>query len=292
MAIPRRILAATDFSECGTHAVGAAATLALRFGAELHLVHALEVPIPLFEPYAVAIPATYVADVRRSATEKLNGAMAALHARGLSGTAQLGETPAAPAIVDRAREVGADWIVVGTHGHTGLKHMLLGSVAERTVKEAECPVLTVKTEHPEKLPHLIMVAMDFSPEAEEAMKAAEEIAAELGAGIRMVHALDLGLPLVTPYEIALPEGVVEAAQQEAESRLEEMARRARAPGGVAAEVRSGPTHVALAEAASEAGADLIITGSRGLTGIKHALLGSVAERTLRHAPCSVLTLKH
>lgn len=292
MEKPHRILAATDFSECGTQAVAAAAALAERFGAELHLIHALEVPIPLFEPYAVAIPATYVADVRRSATEKLNGAMAGLRARGLTGTAELGETPAATSIVERAQEIGADWIAVGTHGHTGLRHMLLGSVAERTVREAHCPVLTVKTEHPDALPHLIMLAMDFSPEAEEALDLAKKLAAEIGAGLRLVHALDLGLPLVTPYEIALPEGVVEAAQAEAEKRLAELARRTQAPGGVAAEVRSGPTHTALVEAASDAGADLIVTGSRGLTGIKHALLGSVAERTLRHAPCSVLTLKH
>jgi nucleotide-binding universal stress UspA family protein len=59
-------------------------------------------------------------------------------------TGQLTEVPAGPAIAEEAKRVGADLVVVGTRGHTGLKHLLLGSVAERTLRLADCPVLVIK----------------------------------------------------------------------------------------------------------------------------------------------------
>ena len=65
----------------------------------------------------------------------------------MSATSHLSEVPAASAIVDLAEELGADLIIMGTRGHTGLKHVLLGSVAERTLRHAPCSVLTVKESH-------------------------------------------------------------------------------------------------------------------------------------------------
>jgi nucleotide-binding universal stress UspA family protein len=119
----RTIVAAVDFSPHSEPVVDAAVTLAKQFGAKIRLVHAYDVPIPLVSPYEVAIPEPYLEETRRMAAEKL---------------------PAAPAIVRAAEEAKADLVVIGTRGHTGLKHLLLGSVAERTVRLAPCPVLTVK----------------------------------------------------------------------------------------------------------------------------------------------------
>jgi nucleotide-binding universal stress UspA family protein len=289
MAAFKRILVATDFSEQAAKAESAALALAERNQAELHLVHALEVALPLFEPYAVVVPADWVGEARKLAQEKLDAAHATVSARGLTGTTHLGDVPAAHAVAERAREIGADLVVVGTHGHTGLKHVVLGSVAERTVEYAPCSVWTVKGEVT-AAPGTIVVGTDFSAAGSEAIEAAAEWARGAGAKLHLVHALQVPMPLVAPYEVAIPEGIIEGARREAQRQLDETAK-GLAGLDVTTELATTPAHAALADAAERLSADLIVTGSRGHTGLKHALLGSVAERTLRYAPCGVLTVR-
>jgi len=289
MAGPKRLLVATDFSEPAARALDAALALAAKRGAELHLMHALEVALPLFEPYAVVLPADWVGEARRLAQEKLAEAQELVKARGLTGTTHLGDVPAAHAIAERARALDADLIVVGTHGHTGLKHALLGSVAERTVEYAPCSVWTVKGERAAE-PRTIVVGTDFSEAGSEALAAAGEWAKGFGASVHVVHALHLPVPVIAPYEVAIPEGVIEGARREAQRQLDQAAR-SLAGLAVTSELASTPAHAALVDAAKRVSAQLIVTGSHGRTGLKHALLGSVAERTLRYAPCSVLTVR-
>jgi universal stress protein A len=140
----RTILAAVDFSPSSAPVVDAAVTLARQFDAKVRLVHAYDVPIPLVSPYEVAIPEPYLQETRRIAAEKLAALVEQVRAKGISADSLLSEVPAAAAIVRAAEESKADLVVIGTRGHTGLKHLLLGSVAERTVRLAPCPVLTVK----------------------------------------------------------------------------------------------------------------------------------------------------
>lgn len=286
---PKRILVATDFSEQAGRALDAALALATHTKGELHLVHALEVALPLFEPYAVVLPADWVGEARRLAQQKLEQAQAVVRARGLTGTIHLGDVPAAHAIAERARALGADLVVLGTHGHTGLKHVLLGSVAERTVEHAPCAVWTVKGAAAAS-PRTIVVGSDFSESGGEALRVAVAWARGFGARLHLVHALHLPMPLIAPYEVAIPEGVIEGARREAQRQLEQAAKQVSGLQ-VTTELASTPAHAALADAATRLPAELIVTGSRGLTGLKHALLGSVAERTVRYAPCSVLTVR-
>ncbi|MEN8158752.1 MAG: universal stress protein [Myxococcota bacterium] len=290
MAEAKRILVATDFSDQAAKALEAALGLAERQKAEVHLVHALEVALPLFEPYAVVVPADWVGEARKLAQEKLGEAHAAVTARRLTGTTHLGDVPAAHAIADRAREIGADLVVIGTHGHTGLKHVLLGSVAERTVEYAPCSVWTVKGEAAAAAPQTIVAGSDFSDGGGAAVAAAAEWARDFDAKLHLVHALQIPMPLIAPYEVAIPEGVIEGARREAQRQLDEVAQ-GLAGVTVTTELATTPAHAALVDAAQRLSAGLIVTGSRGLTGLKHALLGSVAERTLRYAPCSVLTVR-
>jgi nucleotide-binding universal stress UspA family protein len=286
---PKRILVATDFSEQAGRALEAALGLAARTQAEVHLVHALEVALPLFEPYAVVLPADWMGEARRLAEQKLQKKHAEVRAKGLTGTVHLGDVPAAHAIVERARAIDADLVVIGTHGHTGLKHVLLGSVAERTVEYAPCAVWTVKGTAA-TTPRTIVVGSDFSEEGSAALRVAADWARGFGASLHLVHALQLPMPLIAPYEVAIPEGVIEGARREAQRQLEQAAKQVSGLA-VTTELASTPAHAALVDAATRLPAELIVTGSRGLTGIKHALLGSVAERTLRYAPCSVLTVR-
>jgi nucleotide-binding universal stress UspA family protein len=140
----RKIVVAVDFSEHVEPVLDAAVDFARQFNAELHLVHAFDVRIPLVTPYEVAIPTAFIEEAREAAASKLDALIRKVAAEGVTATSHLSEVPAASAIVDMAEELEADLIIMGTRGHTGLKHVLLGSVAERTLRHAPCSVLTVK----------------------------------------------------------------------------------------------------------------------------------------------------
>ena len=139
-----KVLVAIDFSEHADPVLETAVGFARQFEAELHLVHAFDVRIPLVTPYEVAIPTAFIEEAREAAASKLEDLTRRVAGEGLTAVSHLSEVPAASAIVDLAEEIGADLIVMGTRGHTGLKHVLLGSVAERTLRHAPCSVLTVK----------------------------------------------------------------------------------------------------------------------------------------------------
>jgi nucleotide-binding universal stress UspA family protein len=143
----QKILVAVDFSEYADSVLDVAVEFAQQLGAELHLVHAFDVRIPLVTPYEVAIPTAFIEEAREAAASKLAALIRKVADDGVTATSHLSEVPAASAIVDLAEELGADLIIMGTRGHTGLKHVLLGSVAERTLRHAPCSVLTVKGTH-------------------------------------------------------------------------------------------------------------------------------------------------
>ena len=138
------ILVATDFSKSAQPAIDAAVTIAKQFGAKLHVVHAFLTPVPLVSPYEVVVPDGFLDQARASAAKNLKGVVEKISAEGIEATSHLTEVPAAASIVRLAEKLEVDLIVVGTRGNTGLKHILLGSVAERTIREAPCPVLAVK----------------------------------------------------------------------------------------------------------------------------------------------------
>jgi nucleotide-binding universal stress UspA family protein len=138
------ILVAVDFSQHADAAVVAARDLALQFGAKLHVAHAFELVAPLVSPYQVAIPDIYLLQSRNVASDRLEELVVELRNGGVEAEPHLTEAPAAPAIARLAGEVAADLVVMGTRGVTGFKHLVLGSVAERTLRLAPCSVLTVK----------------------------------------------------------------------------------------------------------------------------------------------------
>lgn len=141
-----RILFPTDFSECGRAAEKYAQALAERFGAELHILHVLaDVAMMLPEPAsALSLPQNYLVDMKLEAEQALDKI---LPERAGGGSRTIRATRMGNAfveIVDYADEKNIDLIVLGTHGRGGLAHMFLGSVAERVVRKAHCPVLTVR----------------------------------------------------------------------------------------------------------------------------------------------------
>jgi nucleotide-binding universal stress UspA family protein len=140
----RTILVPTDFSPHARVALDTAIDLAKTFGGKLHLLHAYHLPIQLAMPDQIVIPQTFWDEVRKSAEHKLDEERDRASRAGVQATTELVPDSPAVAAVEVARRIGADLIVMGTRGLTGVKHVLLGSVAERTIRTAPCPVLTVK----------------------------------------------------------------------------------------------------------------------------------------------------
>ena len=141
----RRIVCPTDFSPTADAAVRYAASLAKAYGAELVLLHVLpQVHYPLRGlGMATAYPHLQE-ELHTRGKERLQAALAAItDVPGVQTELRDGE--AYEGVLACAHDRGADLIVIGTHGHTGLRHALLGSTAERVVRLAECPVLTVRT---------------------------------------------------------------------------------------------------------------------------------------------------
>lgn len=138
--LPQTILVPTDFGDGAAHALDYAIELAAKLGAKVHVVSALGMPATGLADLDVALSAV-------TGEETIANSQAALDALaatrpGLSTMLRSGDAP--DVIIQAAREIGADMIVMGTHGRRGLKRALLGSVAESVVRSAPCPVLTVR----------------------------------------------------------------------------------------------------------------------------------------------------
>lgn len=140
----KNILVAVDFSPHSRKALEYAIDLAKKFGAKLHLVHAYHLPIQIAMPDQIVIPGNLWADVRDAAARKLDKSAQLVTGASVAVETHLTEAQPSVGIVEVASKIGADLIVMGTRGLSGVKHVLLGSVAERTVRMAHCPVLTVK----------------------------------------------------------------------------------------------------------------------------------------------------
>jgi universal stress protein A len=150
-----KILVPVDFSESSARALDEAIGLAREFGAELIVFHCYELSLPPFGrgAYDLAPPESYVESIRAAALETTRLWADKARARKVRAQERIGAGLPASEIVSLAQELGADLIVMGTRGRSGLEHVLLGSVAERTIRFAPCPVLTVKAEQAETREH-------------------------------------------------------------------------------------------------------------------------------------------
>ncbi|MBL8914559.1 MAG: universal stress protein [Archangium sp.] len=141
---PRTILIATDFSEQAEKATTYGLELARAFGARVHLVHTWAVSFVSSADLPTAVPATFIDDVAKGAQQALDEALKRHQAAGVTLTGAAAYGDARDVVVDTARQMGADLIIVGTHGRRGVRRALLGSVAESVVRHAPCPVLVVR----------------------------------------------------------------------------------------------------------------------------------------------------
>ncbi|HEX2254373.1 MAG TPA: universal stress protein [Thermoanaerobaculia bacterium] len=291
----RHVLAATDFSATAAAAVDWGVDLARRHGATLHLVHGVTLPVPMAE--YVPSSADVDREICEGARSRLEEVARGLEATGVTLELHLPTGVPSQVIARTAEEVGADLVVIGTQGLSGLAHLLLGSTAQRVVQHAPCPVLTVHQGDRERHRPVrtLLAATDFSTGADEAVRTALDLFAGSGeAPTRLVllHAYHLPMELTAYGPVPTSVHYYQDAGADAQERLD-LAAAALGRDGWAVEtrVRQGFAPEVIVAEAEELDADLVALGTHGRTGLAHLLLGSTAERVVQHAPCPVMTVR-
>ena len=295
----QNIAVGVDLSEESELAATQALGVARHAGARVVLIHVGAIPDPIEGiPSSMRATADRYAEVLRARIAEDRTRLEALRQRLLGQGVELSHVVADgfadATLADTARELGCDLIAVGTHGRTGARRALLGSVAEKTVRLASSSVLVARG-----APHAadggfrrIVVGTDFSPLADKALARAFEVAAPR-AEVRLVHAW--GVPTMIAPESAVPIAELRnALASDSADRAAALlaAQRALHPAASITmdTIEANASH-ALVETAESFSADLIVVGSHGRRGVRRMVLGSVAEVTVRHAPCSVLVAR-
>jgi nucleotide-binding universal stress UspA family protein len=149
MVMYKRILCPTDFSGPANKALQYACDLAAQYDAELHLLHVLPDPVAAltaYGPVVSAIPPDWEENMRAQVNQQLADALDKNWEKGKTVRRSISEGVAFAEIIRYARDNAIDLIVMGTHGRTGFNHFIMGSEAEKVVRNAPCPVLTIPPE--------------------------------------------------------------------------------------------------------------------------------------------------
>ncbi|OFW48733.1 MAG: hypothetical protein A3G77_14625 [Acidobacteria bacterium RIFCSPLOWO2_12_FULL_68_19] len=284
-----RILIATDFSPLSDAALAHARTLAGTFGAQLHLLHVLP---NLFLRAVVNDPH----GDKPAAVDQLLARLTAEDRARLQPVpvVERSDEPA-DEIVSYARTRDIGLIVMGTHGRHGMAHTLVGSVAEKVVRAAPCPVLTVRAVPRGETFTRVLVPTDFSGPSDAALDCARTIARRLNGTFHLMHVLE-ELAEVPPATELVEVGSRERRAAHLQEATERLAKRLTSDDVALLHATAGAVlgHAASAivDYAADNGFDLIVMGTHGRTGLSHLLMGSVAERVIRDAPCAVVTMRH
>ncbi len=290
-----RVAVGIDFSDESEVALDHAAMIARRVRAHMILIHVLPLPAHLVEDSSYdplfrgnTLTAELTGRQRADAGDLLQEMAGRCRDLGTSCEPLLIDDNPSDGLARAAEEVGADLLVLGSHGRSGLKRVLLGSVAERAVRLCRRDALIARGPVPEQDGYRrVVVGSDFSSHADSALRIALELAAP-NATIEIVHSwqapiLPAGVP-VGPVRADIEKNVAQSGSRLL-ARLPDLAGRA-----TFTPVESPPADGLVARAA-EIGADLVAVGSHGRRGVKRWLLGSIAEATIRHAPCSILVAR-
>ncbi len=142
MNLPKTILVATDFSECTEQALDYAVALAGKLDAKIHLLNVIGIPSMGIPEVGIAVTSTLMESTVRTHHAELDKLASRRVSANIETVLRTGD--ARDLIIDVAREISADLIVMGTHGRRGVRRALIGSIAEGVVRSAPCPVLTIR----------------------------------------------------------------------------------------------------------------------------------------------------
>jgi len=290
----RRILVPVDFSDSSREALRVAIQLARRFGSRLAVLHVTRHNRP--DSRIAAALAGTIFETRRAGQAALTEFIKSERLSDIRPKRMVVDGAPFDQIAEVAKAWKADLVVIATHGYTGLKHVLLGSTAERVVRHVTCPVLVVRSREylgrkaafaPDKV-RSILVPVDFSKSSLDALQHALALARQFNARLVLLH-------VVAPFHADMfmdTTDIQRDARTLAHKRLTKLANASKKVWSrTGHRFRVGHVDTTITAQARRLNADLIVMGTHGHSGLKRALLGSVAERVVRHAPCSVLTVR-
>jgi nucleotide-binding universal stress UspA family protein len=290
------ILFPTDFSDVAEGAFAHAAHLALRYHATVHVFNVVspdaeDAPNPMdflpVEPGADDAPsAASVQHVDVQTATQERGTVPVIYT-------QTDSSSPSEAIIDYAADKEVDLVVMGTHGRQGMDRLLSGSVSEEVVRGTSCPVFTVLATDGSNVPTVdrVLAPVDLSDQSDLVLNHAAALSEAYAAPLDLLHVVeDPGYPSaygLDPLTPALPD-----VQDRAREAMETLASRL--------DLRTDPVNVHvlagnaardIVEFAADHEADLIVMATHGRSGLERFLIGSVAEKVVRRAPCPVFTLK-
>ncbi|HEX7798102.1 MAG TPA: universal stress protein [Vicinamibacterales bacterium] len=281
----------SDFSEASAHAVDQAIVLAEAYKARIIGLHAVS-------PLTSAVEAPAMDECR----DQLRACFASAMDAGIAVDLEVALGLPVHRILDRASSLPADVIVMGTHGTSGFERFVLGSVTEKVLRKATCPVLTVppRAQATSRLPFThVLCAVDFSEASTAAVNWAISLAQPSGASVTLLHVLEWPWHEPPPPDMSqLPKEQADAliafrrySEGSARARLESLVPQNVTTVQTVAQLRNGKAWSEILDAARDEHSDLIIMGVRGRNPVDMTLFGSTANHIVRQASCPVLTVR-
>lgn len=294
----RRILCPIDFSDTSRHALEHAVAIAKWYESYVTALHVIHQPFLVQPPILFAeFPKSAVpTETERQALEQqLRAWLEPANRAGAKTDMLLDDGDPARRILERASALQADLVVMGTHGLSGFERFVLGSVAEKVLRKATCPVMTVppSTVTAAKVPYTrLLCPVDFSDSSLAALRFAFSIAEEADAHLTILHVFDWPPDdelLLERFDAPEFRRVVE---EQARGRLEALVTDdVRVWCKPVTKITYGKPYRQILEVAESEKADLITIGIRGRNPLDLTLFGSTTNHVVRRAPCPVLTLK-
>jgi nucleotide-binding universal stress UspA family protein len=302
----KRLLCPVDLSEASQHALEQAIVVAGWFESRLTVQHVYSqvfLPIPSLAMPGYSADLVVGEDDRRRLVDDVTAFATPAREAGADTDVVVEMGQPVPRILALATALPADLIVMGTHGASGFEHFVLGSVTEKVLRKAACPVLTVppRAQAQSALPFKrILCAVDFSESSLAALTMALAFAQEADAHLAILHVLEWPVEEPVAASTEVPGGGPIFDLQSYRSALEVDAK-ARLATLVPDEARNwcspettvahGKPYAEILKAAIEDRADLIVLGVRGRRALDLALFGSTANQVVRQATCPVLTVR-
>jgi len=295
----RNILCPIDLSDASVRPLAYAAAFARLYDARLTVLHVA----PTFDPMQVRSgsiggPVRIMYPMpREEVLDELRRALGAADTATLDVTLAAEAGDAVATIVDRAVAIPADLLVMGTHGRSGFDRLLLGSVTEKVLRKAPCPILTVPPHAPAKAPldvafTRILCPVDVSPSALQAFGFALDLARQAGGSVTVLHAIEwlADEEARAHAHFNVPEyrqHLVEDAHARLQALLADEPRTCDMKDVVA----FGRAYREILKTAAAQEADLIVMGAQGRGGVGLTLFGSTTQQVVRAAACPVLTVR-
>jgi nucleotide-binding universal stress UspA family protein len=292
----KKIMVPCDFSPLSKNALNLALFLAENFNAKLTVVHARI----LYEdnPNMIAREIESLKKYEKQMDDMILEQMKAntdthKHKLGIKHEIIRGYS-VAPSILNFLNANDFDLVILGTHGHTSIEHFLLGSVAEKVIKYAPCPVITLRPDvQLMSAPKHILIPFDFSEYARKSFQYALNLAKKFKSVLDLLYVVDLDVhPALYAWGMKSVLQIIPDIEKKARSDFKKMVKEENTAGlKINTFFREGKPHREIIKFARDQEHDLIIMATHALSGLDRLLLGSITEKVIRAAPCAALTLK-